>query len=900
MVLFAFLLFVTTLLDLAHAAPFPVGEKALSWESEPNTRGTLSILFSCATALILCVWTGVHLNVDPIEKKRKLHVLPHFSKFLGKTLWAMIALVAPDIVLVIALHQLLVAIEYRDAVNRKSTTKTNLVGKEIPPRRRTKMTLKTAFFAIMGGFSIEVNTVEGPKKYSLKVKNIDNIGMMDRIHDFPLPDIEDKSKASGIAKFVVCVQSGWILLHCFGREMNGIYITLLELDTAVHVMLAIAMYCIWWEKPADIDRPIIIDRRGMYLTSSAYRNCVQQVLEWTGGALDLDDIKKQPIIEENGVRGHKEAWVTALVCGTIKDAPEKTALKVQRIPDQIGKYFRAIVRRDIRDGVLEYHRDERTGPIPLAVVQASFGVAFKVAHKNAFKVAQKLVYDTVYQIASDNPSDTELEAKLQKALDKACTDTYKVTFQAAFKAAFTAGSLVNERTSTSADPSASTADQSASTANPSASMSLHPMSEKSVQTKGSDHASKIVVAVKAAFRAANAATRCATRQAVRLAVLNAALDKTTAAAASGTAFHEVIIAHCQALGVDHTKIEPDIKLVVQALERTVEEAFRDQYRTGTNRANIGSDVNATCELVKEATFTGIWNAAKAEIEIARDKTDGSESEIAKACIKAEEELKALEGPEAPDSGLRKRSAWKRLSRSIRTASDVVGGQLIHVPGLFWRQEHGDKGGTSDNGGTGVVGAGITNAGRMGTAIVLASTGANGAMDSPEDSVVEVSEGTSGAEGSKGDVVKVEEADADGSSISDTDEHYIGDILFNKHWRKMHRTILLFFAAIVGAFYGALHLTKWNDGRIPTETEQLLWRMSCCVGSATVLPVALLAFVPFVRSKPLRIICIIICALSWTAFLAARAYIIVESFISLRALPKDAFSTVQWTDAIPHI
>ncbi|KAA8895287.1 hypothetical protein FN846DRAFT_764068, partial [Sphaerosporella brunnea] len=228
----------------------------VSFTSAPNTRGTLSILFSCAAALILCVWTGVHLNVDPIENKRRK--LETVSKFLGKTVWAMIGLFLPDIVLAIALHQLLVALEYRRGVNEKSTTKIDLVGKEVPVSERRTMTLKTAFFAIMGGFSMEVNTVEGPKRISLNVKAIDNIGMMDRIHDYPLSDIEDKSKASGIAKFVACIQAGWILLQCLGRLLDGLYITLLELNTAVHVILAIAMYCIWWEKPADINRPIII------------------------------------------------------------------------------------------------------------------------------------------------------------------------------------------------------------------------------------------------------------------------------------------------------------------------------------------------------------------------------------------------------------------------------------------------------------------------------------------------------------------------------------------------------------------------------------------------------------------------------------------------------------------
>ena len=33
---------------------------------------------------------------------------------------------------------------------------------------------------------------------------------------------------------------------------------------------------------------------------------------------------------------------------------------------------------------------------------------------------------------------------------------------------------------------------------------------------------------------------------------------------------------------------------------------------------------------------------------------------------------------------------------------------------------------------------------------------------------------------------------------------------------------------------------------------------------------------------------------------ARAYIIVEGFVALRALPMSAFASVSWSDFIPHL
>ncbi|KAF8249999.1 hypothetical protein K440DRAFT_542326, partial [Wilcoxina mikolae CBS 423.85] len=109
------LLLILLSLLLVEAAPVPSAHVTINWEATPNVRGSITILFSCAATLCVCVWTGIHLNVDPIENKRKQ--MGNVSRLLGKSVWALIALFAPDIVLSVALHQLLVAKEYRRAVN---------------------------------------------------------------------------------------------------------------------------------------------------------------------------------------------------------------------------------------------------------------------------------------------------------------------------------------------------------------------------------------------------------------------------------------------------------------------------------------------------------------------------------------------------------------------------------------------------------------------------------------------------------------------------------------------------------------------------------------------------------------------------------------------------------------
>ncbi|KAF8246301.1 hypothetical protein K440DRAFT_530686, partial [Wilcoxina mikolae CBS 423.85] len=70
---------------------------------EPNTRGTVSILFSCAATLGLCVWTALHLNVERAGASEIKNTAA--SRFLGKFIWSFVALIAPEIVLTVALHQ---------------------------------------------------------------------------------------------------------------------------------------------------------------------------------------------------------------------------------------------------------------------------------------------------------------------------------------------------------------------------------------------------------------------------------------------------------------------------------------------------------------------------------------------------------------------------------------------------------------------------------------------------------------------------------------------------------------------------------------------------------------------------------------------------------------------------
>ena len=122
---------------------------------------------------------------------------------------------------------------------------------------KAEIGLKKAFYAIMGGFA-----VESAKSFAvtLDMDMLENDATVKKIRYYPIAKIDDKSKADYLAKVLICVQACWVVLQCLGRRLNNLPITLLELNTALHVVNAVVMYGFWWEKPVDVSQPSIIGR----------------------------------------------------------------------------------------------------------------------------------------------------------------------------------------------------------------------------------------------------------------------------------------------------------------------------------------------------------------------------------------------------------------------------------------------------------------------------------------------------------------------------------------------------------------------------------------------------------------------------------------------------------------
>ncbi|KAF8247271.1 hypothetical protein K440DRAFT_661557 [Wilcoxina mikolae CBS 423.85] len=761
------ILFVLLVL-LIDAAPVPdVIHPTQNWGPNPNSRGTLSILFSCGSALIFCVWTAVQLNIDPSSgtKRGKIEMVP---RYLGRAMWATIALLAPDIVLSVALHQFLVAREYRRAVNNfiKSDSR---VQNEIDPRY---MELRMAFFATMGGFCYEDNTINGPRWTSLKIDTLRGFRAMDRIHDCRVPEMRDGNGATSIAK-TITIFTGWIVLQCFGRRLDNLHITLLELNTSLHVIIAIVMYAIWWEKPLDIGRPITIDGYGLGINSAttvyvdtlranlieaekAVSSWVQPENAVTFKGTESKGHTSGEIIKQKGSGkgdvvtveeevAHPKLLIAVAVFRSIGEAPTEAARLFKTFPVAIRKYFHDRLFKDIRSGVLQKYRrtaksvetEEAGGRkmkefvripeviIPPMVSHAAFTIAYEVANETAFQVARERITSTAKEFRRAD-GNTNGPKTLEKALDDASQVTQKAAFKAAYVAAF-ATALAAE----SDHKSGSRRNSNTSTTN--------LQQTKPTLANHKDSSQEILMA---AYRAATAAARAASRHAVRLVALDTALGYVSAADSAADALLKIATNNVQ-----NSIPKGHFDFVVGKAHLAAGNAFREHFEISA--LDPTSDIDFAAEIVERATATGIYIAAQKAI--AEAKAEATDPEVVDSCVEAEDILLEISYG---------RTRWQRLKSSFEAASAEITDQIIKVPDLFTLKSQ---------------------------------------KRTPKTGNV------------------INEADLD-----ENEEQRA----FHRRWRKFHRIFLFLFSAFAGAFYGAIHLTKWNSPWFPTHVEHLLWRMSC--------------------------------------------------------------------------
>ena len=122
--------------------------------------------------------------------------------------------------------------------------------------------LERGYYAAMGGFELIIGNQEqsgsGDSPDIRPILTPCGTVLLARLGFLPqitILDIKDKSKADLLTKTLVCIQASWMLVQAVARKVAGLPITLLELNTIMHVVCALIMYLLWLKKPQDVWSP---------------------------------------------------------------------------------------------------------------------------------------------------------------------------------------------------------------------------------------------------------------------------------------------------------------------------------------------------------------------------------------------------------------------------------------------------------------------------------------------------------------------------------------------------------------------------------------------------------------------------------------------------------------------
>ncbi|GJE84066.1 hypothetical protein PsYK624_001410 [Phanerochaete sordida] len=233
----------------------------------PKTRGTLNIIWVCASTIFTSVYLSVHVDVpDKPQKLKQLDKNAGFRKRIRRWVkiaqrfltyhpacrrarWMLFNIIAPGLLVLTAVMEVISA---NDAV------------KYMHSRGQEDWNMKLAFFADMGGFQLEdeQNTVFPDGESFLVWVSEGPSGML---NTGPLLDeINDRRNANVVLKVFTCLQAVWLAIETIARLAEKKPVSELEITTCTYILCTIVTYACWLHKPYGIEERVVI--RNAYIT----------------------------------------------------------------------------------------------------------------------------------------------------------------------------------------------------------------------------------------------------------------------------------------------------------------------------------------------------------------------------------------------------------------------------------------------------------------------------------------------------------------------------------------------------------------------------------------------------------------------------------------------------------
>ncbi|KAI9760154.1 MAG: hypothetical protein M4579_001874 [Chaenotheca gracillima] len=121
----------------------------------------------------------------------------------------------------------------------------------------SQWTMYKAFFGVAGGLVVKTDSFRTQEFLTMTPAGIAELARLEILPSISTADIEDKSKADPVAKLLVCGQAGWFIAQCIARLAQKLPLTLLEIHTLAHVLVAGTMFTFWFTKIYNAISPII-------------------------------------------------------------------------------------------------------------------------------------------------------------------------------------------------------------------------------------------------------------------------------------------------------------------------------------------------------------------------------------------------------------------------------------------------------------------------------------------------------------------------------------------------------------------------------------------------------------------------------------------------------------------
>ncbi|KUJ13833.1 uncharacterized protein LY89DRAFT_148187 [Mollisia scopiformis] len=207
------------------------------WVTQPNNRGTLDILWTCASTLFICLWVQLHLNVPGPHER-------FFTQSLRRLRWLVMGALVPEVLLLSAGGQW------------ASAERSVQDMKRLFPNSNS-WTIVHGFYADSGGFVLQPRDSD-PFPVSAKQVHYLVENAYIELPSITEKEILDKSKGDKFTKTIACLQTFWFITQCVARLIQRLPVSPLELQTCSIIICTVTTYFLWLYKPLSVQTPTVI------------------------------------------------------------------------------------------------------------------------------------------------------------------------------------------------------------------------------------------------------------------------------------------------------------------------------------------------------------------------------------------------------------------------------------------------------------------------------------------------------------------------------------------------------------------------------------------------------------------------------------------------------------------